>query len=567
MIDPSRAARNIGLISQSDPVAVQRLNLAQVRFLKALKDPKPDSLTIVLFLKPNRVGGSRVAVAAWSAIMFGTSRASMQCSPFGERWPFPIRSARLVSTSETLGDTGPLQKALKVLFPAGRYSQTRGVGKAYYSAGVTQGGAGGPAGGPGEWTWDAMSYGQDALAAAGSTMGLIVMSEPPPHGMFTECLTRLGGNGLMIVECTQLDMAGFLEEMVEDAGGRTVDGIQYGTLKLDGKPVGEIRVVRGDIEDSCSEHSNGHQSHSAIEATIAGWPAEEREARKTGKPLKLSGRIYPAWGDENELAEVPDWHAAAWERGDVLITKMLDPHDRKPWAMAWAATYPNEDVIVFQEWPPFDFNACKSSPVSDVEDYRGLILESEAQIGRPTDRRLIDKLFGNTPGKGTPMTLKKMLARPCRECLRHVGRAEYEDRDERSEAYLAAERACKHRLSYTDGVAFDGSIAQGHTLVRAALAGRPKLYAMRDACPNFIRGMRRYAWKENQTADRGLSDRPELVNKDYPDLIRNMYLKGWHRWPQDAAPQPKMETRPLNINRNPPPPPTNTDRSVRPRFK
>lgn len=554
------------LLFQNDPFRFQRFNKAQTRFLRALKDPKPESLTIVLFLKPNRVGGSRILMASMSAIIFGTERPAAQCSPFGDKWPFPVRCARLISTAETLGDVGPLQKAMKDLFPVGRYVQSRGVGKAYNSAGKADNG----------WTWDAMSYGQTALAAAGSTMGVIFMSEPPPHDVYVECLTRLGGNGMMIVECTQLDMAPWLEELADDAGGLEVDGIQYGALKLDGKSVGEVRVVRGDIEDSCSEHSNGHQSHSAIEALVAGWPEEERASRRSGVPMKLSGRIFPGWSDLNELAAIPDWHQEQWDLGNVVVSNLLDPHDRKPWAIGWFATYPNDDVICFQEWPDFDFAKTKSSPITEIEDYRAIILGLDKAIGRVPDNWVIDKLFGNTPGKGTALTLRRMLARPCRDCLKHVGLAAFEDLDERSEAYLSAERDCQHIIRYSNGVAYSGSVNDGHILVRDWLGNpgkghRSKLYALKATTPNFCKGMRKYSWAENSVDEKGHSEKPELIHKDFPDLVTNLFRRKLNIYPKDARPLPLHIARPRMIL----PPrldpivvtPTQTGRDGRPRVR
>ncbi len=526
MPDLTEAARSFKIHKAADPFNYQRFNTAQKRFLRALKDPKPESLTIVLFLKPNRVGGSRVLMAATSAVLFGTEHPAAQCSPFGKYWPFPVKSARLLSTSETLGDTGPIQKAIKDLFPEGRYAQNRGVGKSYNSALTVDGGS---------WDMDTMSYGQDALSAAGSTKGLIVGSEPMPEPLFTECLTRLGGNGMLILECTQLDLAPYLEEMAEDAGGRTVDGIQYGTLKLDGKVVGEIRVVRGDIEESCREHHNGHQSHSAIEATIAGWPAEEREARRTGKPLHLSGRIYPTWGPENELEKLPEWHAEQWRLGKVRVSSVIDPADRKPWACVWFATFENEDVVAFAEWPSFDYNACRSSPVVDIESYRDVLIEAEARVAKPVDLRVIDGLFGAAIKSGRGLNIIQMLSAPCLGCIKQFG-AEF------------AREKCKHRMSYRQAPAYDGSVRDGHMLVRTAIGDtahgvRPKLFAMREVCPNFVYGMKRYSWKENTREDRGLSTTPQLVLKDFPDCVRMLYLIGGQKWPAERGSPPTVSIR------------------------
>jgi hypothetical protein len=213
--------------------------------------------------------------------------------------------------------------------------------------------------------------------------------------------------------------------------------------------------------------------------------------------------------------------------------------------MTWFAIYPNEDVIAFQEWPPFDFQACKSSPVTDLEDYRSIILESEATIGRPVDLRFIDPLFGNTPGKGNAKTIRNMLSGPCRACMKKAGQGDYEEVNEKSAAYLLAARTCTHKLFYSNSLAYDGSVRDGHILVRQAIGNpakgvRPKLYAT-EACPNFRKGMRRYAWKEEKNPQRALSEKAQLVYKDFPDLVRLGYLKNFQKWPEPAAPLPRQE--------------------------
>lgn len=577
------AVQTIEYWKKHDPVAFFKQNFFQQRLVRACKDLKPQQLTIVLALKPNRVGGTHAVMQILSAIKFGSpNNPDFQGPPFGEHWPF-LKSGRIVSTAQNLEDVGALQSALRLAFPAGEYEQSRGVGKGYNSSGTA------PKFG---WNWDAYTFGQDALSAAGSTKGIVVVSEPLPKALYSECLTRLSGNGVMLIECVQMDLAPWLDELAEDCEGKAVKvplytedaqgvrtpcddpmprGLLFGSLKLDGKVVGEIRVVRGDVEDACAEHSNGHMSHTAIEAMVAGWPAEERDARRTGKPMKLSGRIFPNWTEENELEEIPEWHQKEWDAGNVVVSNLLDPHDAKPWAIGWFATYANDDVIFFQEWPDFDFAPVKQSPITELEDYRAIINDLDAATGRTPDHWVIDKLFGNTPGKGTSQTLKKMLAKPCAACLRHVGRTEYEDLDERSEAYLSAERDCKHRIRYTDGVAYKGSVNEGHILIRNAIGGkgkRPKLFALKPYTPNFCKGMRRYAWaprKEGVNAE----EKPELINKDFPDLAANFYRRKLNVYPREAAPPPPAAPTKLWVPRKDPLPMshTQTARDGRPRTK
>ena len=556
------ALKTVAIHKRRDPVNFYRANFFQQRLYHAMKAPQRDTLTVVLALKPNRVGGSFGLNNILSAIIYGTANPNFAGDPFGPAWPF-LKAFRLFSTSENLADVGALQLAMAGTFPKGRYAQSRGVGKGYNSSWKANVEDGKPGAG---WTGDMFSYGQDALSAAGANKGLVLFSEPPPRALFTEGVTRLSGNGVLLLEAVQLDLAPWLEEMAEEARGRTVpltlyrevdgvrvpcadpvpESIKYGSFKLDGVDVGEIRVVRGDVEDACREHSNGHMAHSAVEAMVAAWPAEEREARRRGKPLKLSGRIYPNWGDANELDALPAYHAECWAKGEVRVANVLDPADARPWALTWFAGFPNEDVIAFAEWPTFDYAGTKQSPVTDLEDYRDLILETDAVIGRAIDNRFIDPLFGNAPGKGNARTLRTMLAGPCRACMAKARRTvnqqptdAFNDVEESPEILALAARECGHRLEYVPSLAYHGSVRDGHILVRAAIGGggrREKIYAMRDACPNFCIGMRRYAPKIEKNPDRATLERPQLAYKDFPDLIRYLLLKRWEKWPLDLGP-------------------------------
>ena len=494
---PEEAGEKAKVIA-SDPVNFIRFHRGQRRFVEAVKNPIHESGTIVEFLKGNGVGGTLALMAAWSAMMFGTRNPDFQGSPFGSLWPFK-KSARLLSTKEALKDRGPIQEALRQVFPTGRYRQGRGAGTAYFSEGSTDCG----------WTWDVLTYDQSVLQAAGANKGLILFVEPPPRDIFYESWTRLRGNGMVLVDMTQLDMAQFNEDLVD-----------AGALILDGRKVGAVRVVYSDVEDACRDHSDGHRAHSAIEADIAGWPADEREARRTGKPLRLSGRIYPNWSDANELVDLSKWHREKWERGEVKVSSVIDPHDRKPWACAWFATFPNNDVICFAEWPPFDFAAAKSSPLTNIEDYRSMILETEAEIGTPIWRRLMDPNFGAAPKSGTGESVMEMLAKPCHACL---------GTKSRDEAYSS----CKHRLRY---IGAPNEIPEGHMRVRSAIGDpaknvRAKFYTLKDSCPNMIFGMRRYAYREEANPLKALSERPQFIHKDLPDLPRYGYNAGFDKWP------------------------------------
>lgn len=518
------AKQLIAAAIDADPIDFEEANAPQDRFYAAIRNPPKDRLTIVPFLKGNGVGGTRGLVTVWGAIMFGTKNPRFQGSPFGKDWPFR-KSARIVSTIDSLSDKNQLQTYMKELFPVGKWRQGR-ANKPYNAEGETDTG----------WTWDAKTYDQDPLQAAGANKGLILFSEPPPYPIFTECCTRLRGQGLILIDMTQLDMAEWAEDMVD-----------AGCLKLDGKVVGEVRVVRGDIEENCRDHyppdtNNaskpcGQRTHASIEADIALWPAEEREARKTGRPLHRSGRIYPNWSDANELAAFPPFHQECWDKGRVRIWSATNPHDRLPWPMQWYATFPNDDVIAFAEWPFFTWHECKSSPVTHYEDYRSIILETEAEIGLPIKTRIMDPLFGEAINTQSGFNLFRVMAGKCLECSRRHPKRDTAVQEEQDRV----DGKCAHSLLFKHGLAYPGSVNAGHIVLRAAIGDaekglRPKFYALKDACANLCYAMRRYAWRENRDATKGSSVKPQLVNKEVSDCPRLGFLSKMDKWPPEAEP-------------------------------
>ena len=497
-----------------DPLSYTEHNDAQIRFIEAVRIGKDSGVDVVIAVMGNGTGKSFGLISIFSAIVFGTSSPLFDRAPFGpDLWPY-VKNLRLVTTTASLDDHGPIQQAIRQLFPEGRYGHSRGVGKGYNSQGWSDTG----------FVWDFMSYKQDVTEFSAHTKGAIFFSEPPPKRIFTENATRLRAGGLIIIEMTPLTYAAWVKE----------DLIDPGALKVDGKKVGNVTVVYGEIEDNCKDHSPGGQlSHQAIQAQIALWPEEEREARRKGLFMRLAGLIHPKWGAANELLELPDFHQECWDRGKYKLCYRLDPHDRKPFAMSWAAIFPNQDVITIAEWPDFEFHRATSSPIEDIEDYRDLILATEADLGRRADYRLIDPLFGNSPKSGEGLTVKQMLQKSCRRCI------EAKKPDD-----------CTHRLVFNKDIV--SRIAEGHLLVRRAIGDpdkgiRPKLYALKESCTNTCYGYRHYGYKEEKDPDKALSEKPELVHKDFPDLDRFLALSGLIR--EDPTYKPQNFWRPKKRGR------------------
>ena len=501
MVSDERAEAELRIAA--DPLAYHSFNPAQCRFVQAIAGAD-DGLVVVVALMGNGTGKSFGLISIMAAVVWGSSHPLFAQAPFGKVWPY-VKDLRLVSNAPSLEDVGPIQSSMSKVFPPGRWGQSRGVGKGYYSQGWSDTG----------FKWDAMTYNQASKDFASHTKGAVFFSEPPPEDIFIEATTRLRGRGLVVIEMTPLTYAAWVKHRLVDPGWLTING----------KRITKVHVVRGEIHDNCRDHNPGGQlTHEQVEAQIALWPVNEREARRKGDFMALAGLIYPNWGDANELEELPPYHQDCWNVGKVKLVPVLDPHDRKPFALTWFAIFPNSDVIAVAEWPTEDYEQFGMSPVTDIEEYRSLVIATEAEIGRSPDRRLIDPRFGNAPKAGSGETVKQMFEDACRDCKRQFPKGQ---------EHKALE-TCTHKLYWEDPPST--GVESGHIRVRAAIGDtskniRPKLYALKDL-RNFCYGKRTYAYDDKPTRDssRGPSLVPQLINKDFNDLDRYLYDSGMGEW-------------------------------------
>lgn len=502
-MDPKSLRAELERRIARDPVKFSVFNPAQKRIFSAAS--KPDTVVLIAAMG-NGTGKTYGVVALWSAIMFGTANPLFD-HPIFKAWPYP-KVARITTTSAMAADNSPLQRGMKDLFPMDGWWQKKGPG-GYYSIGGTEKG----------WAWDLKTHNQQELEAAGETVGLHIYIEPPPKGLFDENVARGRAGCLHAMDITPLNYAPWIKDDLVDAGALKAE---------DGTVLGQVVAVHGTIEDNCADHNEGGQlPHFRIQQTIALYTEEERDARVSGGFMHLAGRIYSKYGDQNRITQISGYHDECWERGKVNLSCVMDPHDRKAWAIGWFATFPNEDVIGVAECPNFNFARTRSC-TWQPDDYRRIILATEKELGLAVTRRLIDPNFGNSPKLGGA-TVKVILAGACLEC-----------REKDKKAAI-----CPHSLMFEDA---PDDIENGHLLVRAAVgdAGkgiRPKLYTL-DTCPNMDYGMRHYGYKEHTDATKGLSTTPELVHKDFPDLWRYGFNAGFDKY-VDTRPQRWVRRAPL----------------------
>lgn len=467
----------------ADPLAYARTrpshNPAQVRAIKAIE--RGDPMTVCTF--GNGTGKTHLLISCWSAIMFGTKNPLFQNGIFKE-WPrgWP-KSARICAPSELLGDGDVIQKLMLKLFPRRKWEQGKNH-KAIHCQGRTTTG----------WDWDVLTYDQAVLQAAGETKGLILYSEPPPRRLFNENVARLRAGGLQIMEMTPMNMSAWVLDEYIDKGKLTND---------EGKVIGQINHVEGDIWDNCDEKPGGQLSRIAIELTLSQYTPEEREMRAKGTFGRLMGRIYKTYDPTvHEIEALEPWHRKCFDEGKYTLYNVIDPHDRKSFAVGWYAVFPNDDIVVMAEFPDDSmlmFHDMQSF-AWNTEEYASMIRATEkAGFGRPSDFRWVDPNFGQTVKTDTKKTVRQTLF-------------EWGQREEWPMNY---------------GLPND-AILDGHLAVRERLGDpskgvRPKLFVMKH-CRNHMYGFTHYAYKENKDETKGASEAPQLVYKDFPDLVRYLCI-------------------------------------------
>lgn len=292
-------------------------------------------------------------------------------------WTYP-KVARIYSTPAELKANGSLQIAIEKLFPKGRYTATKGDYN-YLSLFVADTG----------WTLDLFSYERPAKEAAGPNIGLQLFNEPPPQDLYTEALARTRAGGIILFGGTSLDDNPWIVGDVFD--------------KADGKA---IRMRYGNSCENCKEHGiNGNLEHKRIMAILDQIrdPAE-REARFSGKPLSLSGRIFRTFDDKVHVIPAIEKVPAG-----VGVYQVVDPAGGKPFAVIYAYVDATGSLTVFDEWPNEQFVGMKD-PGLDIQGYADIFRIKEA--GFKVQARVMDRRYGNTSHKPGSKTLREDFSEP-----------------------------------------------------------------------------------------------------------------------------------------------------------
>ena len=314
--------------------------------------------------------------------------------------------------------------------------------------------------------FDILSYQQDVEEYEGVDLDWCWFDEPVPKDRYQATIARFRKVGRIWLTLTPLTEPWILDELVDRADGEYID------------------TMTADIMDNCVEHG-GDLSKEAIDLMLKGYDEDEKEARAPGRLIFLQGLIYKSFDRDVHVVEpfdIPE---------DWIRKCIVDPHDRKPFAIGWQAISPTGDIYVYDEWPDYEFHKRKSCDLT-IKEYADIIkIKEDDQF---ISKRIIDPNFGNAINVHTKTTIKQDLE--------------------------------KYGLEFDDA---NDDIQSGHLKVKEYLkydkieplsnTNKPKLYFFKT-CFNHIYGMTHYIWDEFIDKSRDVKQKPKDMSKDFPDLVR-----------------------------------------------
>jgi phage terminase large subunit-like protein len=363
--------------------------------------------------------------------------------------------------------------ALKRWWPKGRYSTFKGT-RPFEARWQLDTGAWG----------DIMTYDQDPEEFEAVKLDVAWFDEPPPYDIFKATIARMKPHGIIMLTMTPLAGAAYVFDRVNSPWATKSWGLVY-----------------ADIESACLTHGvRGYLPHDAIEKKAAEYDEEEKQARIQGLPMHLAGLVYKEFAT-NVHVIAPYPIPAHWTRYMVC-----DPHDRKPFAMTWAAVSPQEKVVIYDEYPNDPFHLMKSSSLT-VSDYVKVLRLKEEQT--KIFLRIIDARYSKRHSAQTGKTIRDL----------------FDD----------------HGIMFVDSYLDQGgNIEHGHQQVKEWLKpgsdGTPTLTVF-NTCQNTIYGFQHYSWDDHATPERGLREKVKDMHKDFMDNVRYLRMEEpRYVEPQDAPP-------------------------------
>lgn len=372
------------------------------------------------------------------------------------------------------------------------------------------------------------SYDQGAGAFQSDDIDEIWNDEEPPLDIVKEQKMRLiDRNGKMIISMTSLKgITDFIRDYFEDCD---VLETRYAPLVKKEIP---IRGKKGPCDIFFLwTTDNPYIDQKRLMEEVALMPETDRMTRIYGMPTNLAGKIYMSFGKDTHVIPLDD----APTTGNQLW-HVLDPHDRKPWAMGWYLVNKNETVYCVDEYPDGsepggNFNEMLYDDKT-YEDYAKIIKDREAGLRRLFNcggiiRRRVDPNFGNKT-------------------------IQFAERKGGQSKTTPVKELAKLGLYYKDAI---DTLEAGHLEVRKWLHWEKKLstsgvrqfvvapkFLITDNCRNHINHLTRYSRKDIIGADGDVKDKvgPQQKYKDFSDLVRYLLMAN-PRWVSEVRWEPPKE--------------------------
>lgn len=334
---------------------------------------------IIVFSAANAAGKTALMANILGACIFGQSENLYFNYSLFLNFPF-IHRARIASTSKNIEEIGAIQTEIKKWWPKNKF-ESRKNGKHFDSEFIS-----------GDWVIDVMSYEQEVKEFESATLGICIFDEPPPVKILNATIARMRQGGMILIFMTPLDTGG---EILEDLSEKE-------SVFCEGKEIGKVKIVFADIESSCRQHGvRGFLEHSNIEQMMNFYDPDEKDARAKGKPVHLTGRIYPEFEVDNPHVVDDFFIPDDWTRVQVI-----DPHDGIPFAITWAAIDPIGEVWIYDEFPLEDLEKINSTSLT-IPDYSRIIRDREGRD--KIHLRILDPYYGNQRYSNTGKTIKQEL--------------------------------------------------------------------------------------------------------------------------------------------------------------
>lgn len=345
------------------------------------------------------------------------------------------------------------------------------------------------------------SYDQDRESFQGDQVDGVWFDEECPYDIYQECKMRLiDRDGELFISMTSLKgVTDLVQEIYADSD---IDKLEYAPLVNEVLP----RIATKNEFDIfflwSTENKYIPQHRVTQEAKL--MTRDEIKSRIYGLPINLSGKIYMMF---NSNIHVTPFENLPFTQNTLY--HVLDPHDRKPWAMIWALVNITGKCYIIDEYPERNFNEMLYDDKT-YDDYAKIIKEKEEGIkrifGKSVHRRIIDPNYGHTTVKLAERQGGQSHTTPIKE-LRKRG------------------------LNFKDGI---DALEAGHLEVRKWLyydtkndeiVVQPQLL-IADNCQNTIRHLSRYSRKDILTSDGDVRDKVGVKEKfkDYSDLCRYLLM-------------------------------------------